>query len=96
MKGGPEKKFLNIDITGETIPIGSVHLNKSGVAGETITLNDIPQGTGESQRIGRKCTITKILARLEFKFLSDVEATNPNATSRTFDTIRIMLYWDKQ
>lgn len=59
------------------------------------TLVAIPQGVGESERIGRKCTITRINLRLNFNFV-DLETSNLDQATQSHETLRFVLYWDKQ
>ncbi len=66
-----------------------------GVHATTATLNDIPQGVTESTRVGRKCTITNILLRLNFGFSTSNQATL-NEANTSHETIRFILYWDRQ
>lgn len=98
-KAGVERKFYDLltidgslDANSNVIPITA-----AGPVGDTTSINDIPQGTGESQRIGRKCTITRISAKLSFEW-DDTGGTSADLTAaeRCSETIRILLYWDKQ
>ena len=79
---GAEHKFLDtgltgtFDTTGEVLPGG----------GTSTGLNLIAQGTTESNRVGRKCVITKILIRGHVTTAS-TEANN---------IIRMLLVLDKQ
>jgi len=82
--GKGELKFHDVDLsagsvssTGELVP-------------STGTLHAIAQGTGESQRIGRKATLKYIGVRYT-AFLDS--GTIPTATH---DTLRVILYHDKQ
>ncbi len=54
------------------------------------TINIIPQGTTEVQRVGRKCTIRQINWRFDMVF----NATTAAASTST--TVRIVMYLDKQ
>lgn len=81
--GGTEVKFHDIDIDDAVIEsTGSILLD---------SCNKIPQGVTEIQRIGRKCTITKIAWR--YQLTLPVAAA---ATGIPGDVIRIVLYLDKQ
>lgn len=71
--------------------------NKDGVHGTTATINDIPQGTGESQRIGRKCTVTSVHCRLTFRLEDLFSATsNLNVAYNMSDNLRFMIVLDRQ
>ncbi len=63
-------------------------------AGATVTdsINLIPQGVTESERVGRKCTVTQILWRYRY-FLPVQDAVTLPVSG---DTLRIMMYVDKQ
>ncbi len=75
--GNPEKKFVDQS------------LDLSPVVGGTVTLMSlIPQGDGESQRIGRKATITNVMWKGHIA-LSSTVANNP--TNR----VRVCLVWDR-
>lgn len=63
--------------------------------GTSSTICGIVQGTGESQRIGRKCTITAMHFRLNFEFLVGGE-TDMTEANTAHETIRYMVIWDKQ
>ncbi len=67
----------------------------TGVVATSTTICDIPQGTGESQRIGRKCTITNIHWKQPLEFNQNPE-TDISAGIYAHETIRIIIYWDKQ
>ncbi len=91
----PEKKFFDLSITQTTINSVATLLGTNGVHGTAQTIVGIPQGTTESSRIGRKCTITNIYARLQFEFLADNQPDMSAATA-AHETIRVMMFWDKQ
>lgn len=77
----PELKFLDKS-TIQTIPAaGLIH---------ELSINLIPQGVTESQRVGRKCTIKSVHARIQIEIPS---ATDPIDAS---DTLRVIIYLDKQ
>lgn len=84
-KGSGELKFfdVNIDYAG-VVTIGQI-----ANAG---SLNNIVQGTGENQRIGRKCTIRSIHWRMQLELPRITAAANPPPG----DVLRIILYVDKQ
>ncbi len=95
-----EQKFYDIDIAGpsnEPLTEAGFHPSQGGAGPSTTceTIIDIPQGTGESQRIGRKITIVAIHLRLIFVF-DESEQTDMTAGLHTHDTIRVMIYLDKQ
>lgn len=85
--GGGEMKFFDQEINeGSLAANGTIFLNGSAEA----SILRIPQGTGESERIGRKLTIRKIAWRYEITIDLQVAAT------LTDQTIRVILYNDKQ
>lgn len=81
-KSGGELKFHDVDIDDGSIAQNGTVLN-------TGSINLIAQGTGESQRIGRKCTIRKIGWRYTLTLAS-------TATPAGQESIRVILYLDKQ
>ncbi len=83
-KGG-ELKFHDVDADDAVIATGGVILNSGSI-------NGIAQGVTESQRIGRKCTIKKIGWR--YKIL--LPAEDAGATPTNGDSVRVILYLDKQ
>ena len=92
----PESKFLDLSLSDTSLAASAQFLVKTGaVEATTQTLNDIAVGTGESQRIGRKLTITKILIRLGVEFTA-AQSSDLLQARVTHETIRVMLYWDKQ
>lgn len=78
----PEMKFLDSDYNDSVVSAAGTIRN---------TIVDIAQGTGESQRIGRKCTIRSLHWRVHVA-LPEFSGTKPGDP----DTCRIMLYIDKQ
>ncbi len=56
-----------------------------------LTLLTIPEGVGESARIGRKITLTKLSWRAELELKPTADSS-----SNTFDCIRIMIVQDTQ
>ncbi len=58
----------------------------------TATINIIPQGVTEIQRVGRKCTIRSI----GWRFRVILPAVNGTGAGPTGDTVRVLLYLDKQ
>lgn len=56
----------------------------------------MPDGTGESQRIGRKITITGITLRLNIEFQAQSTSNSLNAAQTAHETLRLILYIDKQ
>ncbi len=76
-----ELKFHDVDLDDASI---------SQAAQITASINLIPQGVTEVQRIGRKCTIRSINWRF------DLEKQKVTAGDNTFETVRIILYLDKQ
>lgn len=80
----PELKFLDVAVDLDP-------LNTSGTIINSGTLNVIVQGTGDSQRIGRKVTIRKISWR-GFITLDGQSTTGAQSAS----VARLILYQDRQ
>ncbi len=78
-----ELKFHDVDVDHNPI-------NTAGII--TPSINIIPQGTTESQRIGRKCTIKSIGWKVRFQY----PELDGGATPQASDDIRLILYLDKQ
>ncbi len=84
-----ELKFLDQDIDDAVIvTTGTVFLNGSTEA----SLLRIAEGNGESGRIGRKITIKSI----NWRFTIDVPEADGVANPQNSDTVRVILYLDKQ
>jgi len=81
--GAGELKFHDVDLDDATIAAGGTI---------TPTICAIPQGVTESERIGRKCTITQIMWKWRVTLPNLAEVTNPNDGN----TFRLILYQDKQ
>lgn len=77
-----EKKFFDTRFAETVVASTGAITNPS--------LNLIPQGTTESDRIGRKCNIKNIHIKGELKF------PNSAVAGSTADRIRIIIYQDKQ
>lgn len=85
---GGELKFHDQDVNDATVDsAGTIFLNGSSEA----TLLRIGQGTSEIQRIGRKVTIRSINWRFSIELGLETNTATPNT-----DTVRIILYLDKQ
>ncbi len=80
---GGELKFHDVDKDDAVI------VNGGSV---TATLIIIPQGTTEIQRIGRKCTIRSI----NWRFQVSIPPINATGAAPSGDTVRVILYLDKQ
>ncbi len=78
---GGEKKFLDSVVDDAVIATGGLIFN---------SVNKIPQGTTESERVGRKCTITNI----GWKMSINLPATT--AAANTSDIVRVIMFIDKQ
>lgn len=76
-----ELKFHDVDLDDTAVAIGGT---------VTATINIIPQGVTESERIGRKCTIHSIGWRWNIQYPSQA------VMASTSDSVRIMMYLDKQ
>ncbi len=80
-----ELKFFDIDVDDASI-------TSAGTIQTSGSINTIAQGVTESTRVGRKCTIRKILWRYKVA-LDEVDgAANPGDP----DTVRLILYMDRQ
>ncbi len=79
---GGEMKFHDVDLDDANIAASAI----------TATINIIGQGVTESTRVGRKCTIRRIQWRYQIS-LPEVDALGTPASG---DTVRIILYKDKQ
>lgn len=80
---GGELKFYDLDLIDVIIATGG---------NITDSINKIPQGVTESTRVGRKCIIKNIFWRYRV-YLPEVDVA---ATPAVDDTVRIILYMDKQ
>ncbi len=80
--GAGEMKFHDLAVTDGTIA-------QNGVIQTTGTINIIPQGVTEVQRVGRKCTVTKIQWRWNV-------VNAGGAAVGTSETVRLIVYLDKQ
>lgn len=77
-----ELKFKDTNLVSTNISnIGSIPLS---------SLNIIPQGTGENNRIGRNVLVTKLMFKGELELQSQVSTTDAH------DIVRIIVYWDQQ
>lgn len=81
-------KFIDKTLTEQTITNVSPGTDLLPVGDST--LMEIPQGTSESERIGRKCILKKIMIRI------DIEMIQQDNSSFTEDTIRLVLFEDHQ
>ncbi len=78
-----ELKFHDVDLDDGSI---------AGAGTITATINIIPQGVTEVQRVGRKCTIKSV----NWKYRCEIPEVDAVATPATGDTARIILFLDKQ
>ncbi len=78
-----EVKFHDVDVDDATIAAGGTIVASS--------LVQIAQGVGESQRIGRRCTITSLGLRYRI-----VSAATAGASLLGSDVVRVLVYLDKQ
>ncbi len=76
-----EAKFFETNVDDAVI---AANFNIEG------SLNLIPQGVTENTRVGRKCTVTKVMLRLTVNLPSTATAAD------TTDIVRILLILDKQ
>lgn len=77
-----ELKFLDTTVTQATVGSTGNITNTS--------LNLIPSGTGESQRVGRKV----VIKRIHLKYVCVLKETG--TSSSTDDGVRVIVYLDKQ
>ncbi len=80
-----ELKFHDVDINDAVVAAGG-NIQNAG------TINIIPQGVTEVQRIGRKCTVRSV----HWKYRVDLPEVSSVATPNTIDEVRVIMYWDKQ
>ncbi len=79
-----ELKFHDLDVIDATVAAGGTIIQAS--------CNLIAQGITESTRIGRKCTIRSINWRFNISTVESDGAADPLNS----DTVRVLLYLDKQ
>ncbi len=79
-----ELKFHDLDIDDTAVAIGATI--------SQVTCVDINQGVGESERVGRKCTIRQINWRFNLTQISSSDQADPPKG----DVVRVILYQDKQ
>lgn len=80
---GGEMKFHDVDLDDAVV---------AGAGGITATINIIAQGVTESTRVGRKCTIKAI----HWRYKVNLPQQDAGGTPLNGDTLRIILYLDKQ
>ncbi len=81
--GSGELKFHDVDLDDAVVATGGT---------VTPTINIIPQGVTEITRVGRKCTIKRVGWRYTIQLLE----SDAQATPAAGDTVRVILYQDKQ
>ncbi len=79
---GGEMKFHDVDLDDANIAASAI----------TPTINIIGQGVTESTRVGRKCTIR----RIQWRYQISLPESDAQGTPASGDTVRIILYQDKQ
>lgn len=81
--GSNELKFFDLGIAPTVLNLsGNIFSN---------SINEIVQGTTETERIGRKCTIRNIAMRISLELPAQANTALP-----VNDTVRVVLYLDKQ
>ncbi len=80
-----ELKFHDVDVDDAIV-------SATGTIQNAGTINIIPQGVTEVQRIGRKCTIKSI----HWRFSADLVEVNNTATPGPSEVVRAILYLDRQ
>ncbi len=78
-----ELKFHDVALDDAVVAVGG---------NITATINIIPQGVTEIQRIGRKCTIRSV----HWKYRVDLPEVQDASTPNTIDEVRVIMYMDKQ
>lgn len=83
MADGDEQKFFDSNETNFTV-------TQAGAVQTTTMVAGIQQGAGESQRVGRKVVVRKVLLNGDLIL--------PGSATATFteDVARIIVFWDKQ
>ncbi len=71
-------------------------VSKSGVHADTATIVDIVQGTGETNRIGRKCTITNIHIKMHIEHRPLNGTTTAEVANFTDCLLRVVVFLDRQ
>ncbi len=87
---GPELKFFDILVSDAVIAAGGTIQTPTNPAGAFASIVGIPSGTGESERIGRKCQVRSINWRYRLSLSETIAGTPPE------ETVRVILYLDKQ
>lgn len=83
-----EKKFLDTTIATTAITTTGVILNSS--------LNVIPQGDTQSERIGRKVTVCDVLLKGNITQPAQIITSLPQGLSDMCNNVRVIVYLDKQ
>lgn len=78
---GNELKFYDETVGASVITTGGV---------TDTSMNNIPEGTGQSERLGRKCTVTSVHVRGTILLPAQTAATS------TSNRVRVSIVWDKQ
>ncbi len=84
-RGPGELKFHDVDVDDAVIAAGAVIQNAG-------TVNIIPQGVTEVQRVGRKCTIASIV----WHYSLSLPIISNSGSGPAGETVRVILYLDKQ
>ncbi len=93
----PERKFLDEEMTVDTIGQTGNYTNKTGsVILTTTSFCGVAQGSSASNRIGRKITVTNLHMKLRFNWIATDNTTVATAALLNHVTIRCMIFWDKQ
>jgi len=82
----------NAELKFHDVAIDDAVVSATGTVQNAGTINVIPQGVGEDERVGRKCTIRSI----NWRFSCDQVEANNVATPNPSEVIRVILYLDKQ
>ncbi len=80
---GGELKFHDVDLDDAFVATGGT---------VTPTINIIPQGVTESQRIGRKCTVKHI----SWRYRLNLPEADAQGDPTDPDSVRVLMYMDKQ
>ncbi len=80
----------------DTITTFADFIDKTGVNDKTNSIVDIAQGTGETNRIGRKCTITNIQVKMHIEHIPKSGTSTAEVANFTDCLLRCVVFLDKQ
>ncbi len=97
--GRPEVKFFDHTVVDTSIATGGTNLTIANTGASVLsqTIVAMKGGSNEQERIGRKCTITKVYGRLTFISIDKSSASDISTGAiANHETIRVIVFWDKQ